>query len=91
MGLRGKGATPLSKRALAPSRNNPWDAPGLSRAERVIAFCEDLTVTSGTAVSRNFGCERGNASSSKLFTLKISSKAGPPDGGSAAVDVSLWR
>ena len=49
MGLRGKGATPLSKRALAPSRNNPWDAQRLSRAERVIAFCEDLTVTSGTA------------------------------------------
>jgi phage terminase large subunit-like protein len=25
----------------------PWDAPGLSRAGRVIAFCEDLPITSG--------------------------------------------
>jgi phage terminase large subunit-like protein len=49
MGLRGKGATPLSKRALAPSRSNPWGASGLTRSERVFAFCEDLTVTSGTA------------------------------------------
>jgi phage terminase large subunit-like protein len=49
MGLRGKGAKPLSERTLAPSQDNPWDAPALSRAERVIAFCEDLTVTSGTS------------------------------------------
>jgi phage terminase large subunit-like protein len=49
MGLRGKGARPLSKKQLSSMRDNPWDAPGLNRAERVIAFCEDLTVTSGTA------------------------------------------
>jgi phage terminase large subunit-like protein len=49
MGLRGKGATPLSKRTLTPTLSNPWDAPELTRSERVIAFCEDLTVTSGIA------------------------------------------
>jgi phage terminase large subunit-like protein len=30
-----------------PQRLNPWDKPGLNRPERVIAFCEDMTVTSG--------------------------------------------
>jgi hypothetical protein len=30
----------------------PWDAPGLSRAERVIAFVEDLTVSSGKAANQ---------------------------------------
>ena len=47
MGLRGIDAKPLSERTLDPSRGNPWDAPGLARAERVIAFLEDLTITSG--------------------------------------------
>jgi hypothetical protein len=49
MGLRGKDAKPFSKRTLAQSRSNPWDAPVLRRAVRVIAFFEDLTVTSGIA------------------------------------------
>ena len=30
-----------------PPPPQKWEVPGLSRAERVIAFCEDLTVTSG--------------------------------------------
>ena len=47
MGLRGIDAKPLSERTLDPSRGNPWDAPGLTRAERVIAFLEDLTITAG--------------------------------------------
>jgi hypothetical protein len=47
MGLRGIDAKPLSERNLDPSRGNSWDAPGLTRAERVIAFLEDLTITSG--------------------------------------------
>jgi phage terminase large subunit-like protein len=45
MGRRGIGARP--KEVEPPKRINPWDAPGLTRAERVIAFLEDLTVTSG--------------------------------------------
>jgi phage terminase large subunit-like protein len=45
MGRRGIGAVPKSKEP--PKRINSWDAKGLSRAERVMAFCEDLTVTSG--------------------------------------------
>ena len=60
MGLRGIGARPLSKkrlrvvRAAAAGRQTkvrykdcPWEKAGLSRAAKVIAFCEDLTVTSG--------------------------------------------
>ena len=50
MGLRGKGALPLAKRRdfiEASEPPNAWSAPGLTRAERVIRFCEDLTVTSG--------------------------------------------
>ena len=46
-GLRGIDAKPFSERTLDPSRGNPWDAPGLTRAERVIAFLEDLTITAG--------------------------------------------
>ena len=30
----------------------PWDAPGLTRADRVIAFVEDLTVSSGKAANQ---------------------------------------
>jgi phage terminase large subunit-like protein len=45
MGRRGIGAIP--KASTPPQRVNAWDAPGLSRAERVMAFIEDLTVTSG--------------------------------------------
>ena len=56
MGLRGIGAVPLSKRKAAadavedlavPEWVAPWTAPDLSRSERVIAFLECLTVTSG--------------------------------------------
>lgn len=45
MGRRGIGA--VRKTVEPPQRINPWDAPGLSRAERVMAFIEDLTITSG--------------------------------------------
>ena len=52
MGLRGKGAKPLKERQLeiehGPEIPNSWSEPGLSRVERIIAFCEDLTVTSGS-------------------------------------------
>jgi phage terminase large subunit-like protein len=45
MGRRGIGA--VLKSSEPPKRINPWDKPGLSRAERVMAFCEDLPITSG--------------------------------------------
>jgi len=53
MGLRGIGSTPLSKRQKllefdADQSKQPWNEPGLSRPDRVIAFCQDLTVTSGS-------------------------------------------
>ena len=51
MGLRGPGAKPLEVRRealeAAASQVHPWDAPGLSRVERVITFLEDLEITSG--------------------------------------------
>ena len=56
MGLRGKGAIPLSARQVAadavedlavPEWVPPWSAANLSRSDRVIAFLEDLTITSG--------------------------------------------
>jgi hypothetical protein len=49
MGSRGPGARP--KRAEVPgARNFPaasWQAPRLSRAQRVIRFCESLPITKG--------------------------------------------
>jgi phage terminase large subunit-like protein len=48
MSLRGIGAKPLSERGKIKVRDVvPWDVPGLTRAERVIAFCEDLPITQG--------------------------------------------
>ena len=48
MALRGVGAKALSQRGQIEVREVlPWDEPGLSRAERVIAFCEDLPITAG--------------------------------------------
>jgi phage terminase large subunit-like protein len=48
MALRGIGAKPLSERGKGDKRPvKPWEVPGMSRADRVIAFCEDLTITSG--------------------------------------------
>lgn len=53
MGLRGPGAKPKAGRAKAAAKLRkvlPWEAPGLSRAERVIAFLEDLPITQGKLV-----------------------------------------
>jgi phage terminase large subunit-like protein len=50
MGRRGIGATPkpTPKRApVKPAGPHPWEKPGLSRADRVIKFCETLPVTAG--------------------------------------------
>src|SRR5262245_15211313 len=46
MGRRGINAKPKRppEQVSAP---HPWQAPGLSRAERVIAFCETLPITAG--------------------------------------------
>jgi len=51
MGLRGPGAKPMKKPATAaaePLEAVPWEAEGLSRVERVVAFLEFLPITSGT-------------------------------------------
>src|SRR5262252_3681186 len=51
MGLRGVGAKPKIEKELREIDDDdkalPWNAPGLKRWERVVAFCEDLKVTSG--------------------------------------------
>lgn len=58
MGLRGKGAVSMRPRLgqepdseVAP---HPWHNPKLSRADRVIAFCESLPVTSGLLAGTRF-------------------------------------
>lgn len=62
MGLRGKGARPklvvvvdngqktlFAGEEMHPTRRElPWEAPGLSRLDRVIAFLEDLPITQGS-------------------------------------------
>jgi len=55
MGLRGpKSAAAKAAKQLPKSRSMrfPWDKRGLSRAERVIAFCEFLPITSGIHAGR---------------------------------------
>lgn len=50
MGLRGPGAKPKGRKAdgAKPKRRRlPWRKKGLSRAERVVAFCEWLPITKG--------------------------------------------
>lgn len=50
MGLRGSGAKPLKGReseAQALREVLPWEVEGLSRADRVIAFLEDMPITQG--------------------------------------------
>ena len=49
MGLRGTGVEiTLEQRARYKTREQPWQHPRMTRANRVIAFCEDLTISSGT-------------------------------------------
>ena len=50
MGLRGPGAKPLKGRGKPEIKlrtRMPWHRKGLSRPDRVIAFCEDFKITSG--------------------------------------------
>lgn len=57
MGLRGPGAKPVKRSAPAAKSKRkavPWDKRGLSRAERVIAFCESLKITTGRAAGKPF-------------------------------------
>lgn len=48
MAVRGIGAKALSERGKIEVRAvKPWEAPGLTRAGRVVAFLEDLPITAG--------------------------------------------
>lgn len=54
MGRRGKGAKPLAKsdEIASKRRRFPWQKPGLSRADRVIAFLQFLPITKGILVGK---------------------------------------
>jgi len=57
MGLRGPGAVAIRRKTAAkPKRKTrpPWQKPGLSRVERVIAFLQSLPVTSGPLAGTTF-------------------------------------
>ncbi len=64
MGARGPGAKPVKKRRFlnsverakkpGPTAFRPWEVPGLSRADRVVAFLETLPITSGNLSGQNF-------------------------------------
>lgn len=58
MGLRGIGAKPVKKTSKAKGAEKPvgevWEAEGLTRAGRVVAFIESLSITSGIFAGRPF-------------------------------------
>ncbi len=58
MGLRGPGAKPVKvsveESEEAAEATPPWEAPGLDRAERVIAFIETMPITAGAHAGRRF-------------------------------------
>jgi phage terminase large subunit-like protein len=54
MGLRGPGANKIKRRLKAARSSHPWDKPGLSRAEKVVAFIESLPCSSGPLAGTNF-------------------------------------
>lgn len=58
MGLRGPGAKPMKKRSVEAAAEAvgalPWEAEGLTRVERVVAFLEFLPVTSGALAGSQF-------------------------------------
>lgn len=55
MGLRGIGAQPIvRKRRGRPPKRKAWEAPELTRAERVRAFIETLSITSGVHAGKLF-------------------------------------
>jgi len=56
MGLRGPGAKPKNRKAANDNLREtlPWEAEGLSRVERVVAFLEDLPITQGKLAGTKF-------------------------------------
>lgn len=58
MGLRGIGAKPVKKQTGAKRGRKPaalpWEKPGLTRADRVVAFIESLSITSGVHAGKPF-------------------------------------
>jgi phage terminase large subunit-like protein len=55
MGLRGIGAQPVQRKKRGrPPKPKAWEKPGLTRAERVRAFIETLSITSGVHAGKPF-------------------------------------
>jgi len=57
MGLRGPGAKPVHRQSRLRAKSpklQPWEEPGLSRAEKVVAFIQTLPVTSGKMAGSQF-------------------------------------
>ena len=58
MGQRGIGAKPVKRETGEKGKrgrfSEPWRAPGLTRAQRVIMFIENLTITSGIFAGKPF-------------------------------------
>jgi phage terminase large subunit-like protein len=58
MGLRGIGGRPVKRPEerdeSAAAIPHPWDAPGLSRAERLISFIESMPLTAGQWAGQTF-------------------------------------
>lgn len=55
MGLRGIGAQPIERKKRGrPAKPKAWERPELSRAERVRAFIETLSITSGMHAGKSF-------------------------------------
>src|SRR5215831_12806057 len=55
MGLRGPGASPLAAKKLALADYPgplPWEKPGQSRYQRIVAFLQDLTITAGSETGK---------------------------------------
>jgi phage terminase large subunit-like protein len=70
MGKRGpkSAASKFAQQTTRPRMDSiPWEAPGLSRAGRVIAFIESLPITSGTMPAGRSSCVRGKKRSSSAI------------------------
>jgi phage terminase large subunit-like protein len=89
MGLRGTRAKTAKSRSL-PKGRQAWEKPGLSRQQRVMAFCEDMMVTSGPDAGQKFvlrdwqrefiravyGCDRYGNRQVRTAILSVGRKCG---------------
>lgn len=91
MGLRGIGAKPVTvatpRKRRRKGAGEPWEAAGLSRAGRVIAFIETLTITSGVHAGKPFRLAKQGVA----FVNQQSFSQSGPRGGFGAAQVVLFH